>query len=210
MRHYKKNTRSACGFYYSEKTLNELKELSTITKKLNERNVIPATSSNFSVRLCEKNFLITRSGYHKKETTPKHFMRLDIDGNSLSHFSLKPSDESKLHARIYKNFPFVNCVLHCHSNTFDKYKPPFIKFSNHELLKALGFKSHENEFHLSIFENTQDMDFMQEKLKIHFEKNAASYDCAFLLENHGIYVFAKNVPDAFNKLEVFLYLSEYF
>jgi methylthioribulose-1-phosphate dehydratase len=209
MRTHKKYIRDATNIYYSHKELEDLKSLCEIAKQLDNRQVLPATSGNLSVRSSKDQFLITRSGYHKKFTTPAHFLRINTHNTlPITFIAPKPSDETKLHAAVYSLFPEINSVVHCHPAKLDSFlRVPHFKFEGHELLKCLGYKTHTEPFCLPVFKNSQDMDKLAEEIKDYFSKVIKSNDpiCAFYLENHGIYCFGTSPQNAMNKLEVFLY-----
>lgn len=201
----KKYIRDGSGFYYSLQELQNVQTLCEIAKRLDKRHALPATSGNLSVRTSPNQFLITRSGYHKKYSNPVHFLRINIeDALPAAHIAPKPSDETKLHATIYSLFPDVNSIVHCHPQNLNSLKSPEHTFEGHELLKALGYKSHDEAFSLPVFKNSQDMDKLAIEIKKYFSQSKNKIVCAFHLEEHGIYCFGKTPEDAMNKLEVFL------
>lgn len=224
MRTYKKIIKDSSFFPLSLYETIELNHLCNAAKRLDRRFAIPATSSNFSIRPKKENvLLITKSGLHKRNLNPSHFIRTNLAGVPLHSQSPKPSDETLLHAMIYRNLNTVNAVLHCHAPelesvtlekskllTSNENKQPLCGYfilHGHEILKALGLKTHLEDFYLPIIQNDQDM----EKLSNVIEKNFFAHQqklplCAFLLENHGIYCFGNSVHQAELKLEAILHL----
>ena len=223
MRTYKKIIKDSSFFPLSLYETIQLNHICDAAKRLDRRDAIPATSSNFSIRAKDNGILITKSGLHKRNLNPSHFIRTNLEGKPLHSQSPKPSDETLLHAMIYRNFNNINAVLHCHAPELElvtlknseilphdeNEKPLYglFKFQGHEILKALGLKTHLEDFYLPVIQNDQDM----EKLSKFIEKHFFTYKqklplSAFLLENHGIYCFGNSVHQAELRLEAFLHL----
>ncbi|APJ03016.1 methylthioribulose 1-phosphate dehydratase [Silvanigrella aquatica] len=227
MRTYRRIIKDSSFLPLSLYEMNSLNHLCDAAKRLDNRNAIPATSSNFSVRAKDNNFFITKSGLHKRNLKPNHFIRVHLNGKPVHPLSPKPSDETLLHALIYKNFSQAQAILHCHApelefvnleksqivkpvheaTNISDIKFGFFKLEGHEILKALGFKSHLEHYYLPVIENNQNM----EKLSTIIEQNFFAYQqklpyCAFLLEKHGIYCFGNSVHQAELRLEAILHL----
>ncbi|KAB8027390.1 class II aldolase/adducin family protein [Fluviispira multicolorata] len=226
MRTYQKYNKDASFFSLSLNERIELNSLCETVCRLDKRQAIPATSSNFSIRSKSAEFLITKSGIHKRNLNPSHFIRTNFSGIPLHPLAPKPSDETLLHALIYKNFSNANAILHCHApelevfslektekSTFSKQNSSFIRHSlykikGHELLKALGLKSHSEDYYLPIIENHQNMLLLSQEIESIFIKiETPSPLCAFVLENHGIYCFGNSISQAELRLEAILHLA---
>ena len=203
---FKKYRRDASFFLLSGHELLTLNKLCELAVYLDERNAIPATSSNFSLRASKNSFLISKSGVHKRDLNPSRFVRVNLEGEALSSTSPKPSDETLLHALVYKLFPHANVVAHCHAQEFEKFKAPSHIFTGHEILKIFGFKNHLESFSLPVFENSQDMQALAEKIGPCISKINGP-NIAFMLERHGIYCFGNSVEQVQNYLEALLHLS---
>lgn len=186
----------------------ELKKICDVAKWLDDRNAIPATSSNFSYKNAENSFFITRSGMHKRDIAPAHFLSVDMHGNALSRSFIKPSDETLLHAMIYRNFPNARAVLHCHAREFEKAMAPSYTLVGHELLKAVGLKTHTEDLVIPVFKNNQDMHALSEEIQSYYLKTKHPNHFAFILEHHGVYCFGSSVDRARYHLEVLLHLNE--
>ena len=154
---FKKIRRDASFLPMSGFEFIQLNQLSNLAVYLDNRHAIPATSSNFSLRCNENSFFISKSGIHKRDLNPSRFVRVDLNGIAVNSISPKPSDETLLHAIIYKLFPNANVVAHSHAKEFEKFKCPNYIFEGHELLKAFGHKNHIDNFILPVFQNTQDI-----------------------------------------------------
>jgi methylthioribulose-1-phosphate dehydratase len=199
--------KDASYFFLSNFEKIQLKKICDLAKFLDNMHAIPATSSNFSLKLSTHSFLISKSGIHKRNLNPSLFVRVDISGNPLTPLSPKPSDETFLHSFIYKNFPQANVVAHCHAREFESLEYPIHNFPGHELLKAFGFKNHEQNFQLPVYKNSQDMNEIYKILE-HDHKTNKNISIGFMLEKHGLYCFGNSVEQVQNYLEVlFHFLS---
>jgi methylthioribulose-1-phosphate dehydratase len=228
MRTYRKIIKDSSYFPLSLYETAELNHICNAAKRLDKRNAIPATSSNFSIRTKKNELLITKSGLHKRNLNPSQFIRLNIEGTPLHPQSPKPSDETQLHAMIYRNSYHCNAVIHCHApelefvtlekselldNSINEKNYPlcgFFKLKGHEILKALGIKNHLDDYYLPIIQNDQDMDKISKLIEEHYFNHQQKLPlCSFLLENHGIYCFGNSVLQAEVRLEAILHHLSY-
>ncbi|WGL59012.1 class II aldolase/adducin family protein [Pigmentibacter sp. JX0631] len=227
MRQYRKIIKDASFYPLSSLEHIELNKMCEVAKRLDKRHAIPATSSNFSIRTKNvDHFLITKSGIHKRNLNSSQFIRTQLTGNAIHPLAPKPSDETLLHALVYKNLDYVNAVIHCHALEFEYIqlqkncvnldesknceKFGFYIFPGHELLKALGYKDHNTDYYLPVIKNNQDMEKVSQLIEEQFFSQQKKIPiCAFLLENHGIYCFGNSVRQAELRLEALLHLSAY-
>ena len=79
---------------------------------LYDRNLTVSAGGNMSVRINDREILITPSGVNKGLVREDDLVKMDMDGNVLS--GGKPSIEHKFHLGIYKENPETNAVVHCH------------------------------------------------------------------------------------------------
>lgn len=184
----------------------ELEKICQVALWLDGRHAIPATSSNFSYRCDKDQFWITRSGLHKRDLKPHHFLAVDCKGRPLQKQFVKPSDETQLHAMVYELFPQMNAVLHCHAIEIETARVPAYTLRGHELLKALGLATHTQDLIVPVFKNSQDMAALSKEITGYYKKHNDQICFAFILEHHGIYCFGKTVDHARNSLEVILHL----
>lgn len=82
-------------------------------KRLLQEGLVARTWGNVSVRVSDKEMIITPSGRPYTELTPAdmvlvNFRTLAFEG------SIKPSSELKLHCEVYKNRPHIEAVIHTH------------------------------------------------------------------------------------------------
>ena len=86
--------------------------LTEVCKLLYDRNLTVSAGGNMSVRLNDKEVLITPSGRNKGMLSPDDMVKIDMKGNVLS--GGKPSIEHKFHLALYKRNPGTNAIVHCH------------------------------------------------------------------------------------------------
>ena len=101
----------------------------------------PATSSNYSARLSNKQVLLTVSGKHKGQLGEDDILATDLQAQSLEP-TKKPSAEALLHTQLYNWQTTIQAVLHTHSvnaTVVSRIEPAAqIEFSDYELQKALA------------------------------------------------------------------------
>jgi L-fuculose-phosphate aldolase len=81
-------------------------------KRLLSEGLVARTWGNVSVRVSERQMVITPSGRKYQDLSPEDMVLVDI--YTLKYEGLKPSSELKLHCEIYKNRPEVQAVIHTH------------------------------------------------------------------------------------------------
>ena len=79
---------------------------------LYDRNLTVSAGGTMSVRINDREILITPSGVNKGLVREDDLVKMDMDGNVLS--GGKPSIEHKFHLGIYRENPETNAVVHCH------------------------------------------------------------------------------------------------
>ncbi|AIZ56986.1 L-fuculose phosphate aldolase [Candidatus Methanoplasma termitum] len=87
-------------------------KLAEICKLLYDRNLTVSAGGNMSLRLNEKEFIITPTGRNKGMLRPDEMVLMNIGGKVLSDG--KPSIERTFHIAFYKANPDTNSVIHCH------------------------------------------------------------------------------------------------
>lgn len=197
---------------------SEALAVSKLVRELNGRGHNPATSGNYSIRSKEHPGIswVSESGIDKSLFTEEHLLLVDqITGKLWGDFAnsgRKSSDETSLHLAIYRSTD-AGCVLHTHfleSLLFADLHPgsDHIVMSGLELLKGFkGIKTHNTQFIVPCFDNTQDMETLGKVV----EKTLKSVETyGVLLRGHGLYVWGGNVAEAKRHLEVFEYLFRYY
>ncbi|MCL1978724.1 MAG: class II aldolase/adducin family protein [Methanomassiliicoccaceae archaeon] len=87
-------------------------KLAEICKLLYDRNLTVSAGGNMSLRLDEKEFIITPSGRNKGLLRPEDMVLVNMKGKALSDG--RPSMEKGFHIALYKANPDTASVIHCH------------------------------------------------------------------------------------------------
>ncbi|WP_255448547.1 methylthioribulose 1-phosphate dehydratase [Telmatospirillum sp. J64-1] len=161
-----------------------------------ERDMVPATSGNFSMRLDEHRAAITRSGVDKGELVEADILEAQIEGP----LPRNSSAETPLHLAVYRACPQVGAVLHTHSTaatllSLRHEKAGAVVFEGYEMQKAIsGQTTHEAALALPVFPNSQDIPALAEEIAGTgaFEGPARG----FLLAGHGLYAWGATMAEA--------------
>jgi L-ribulose-5-phosphate 4-epimerase len=82
--------------------------------KLYQKDMIPLSSGNVSLRASAEHLVITPSGIPYDEMMPDDLVIIDNAGTPLEG-AHKPSSETPMHVAIYKTMPNSAAVVHTHS-----------------------------------------------------------------------------------------------
>ena len=165
------------------------------------------TSGNLSILIEDEpcQFLITASGKDKGELTEEDFIIVNEEGQSLRIAPTKPSAETLLHSAIYKHTN-TKAVFHVHTtNSTLLSMRNKIVFEGLEMLKGLGFKTHDVKINIPIIENSQDMKYLASIIPSYINEEVPG----FLLRGHGIYAWGNSVQETKRHIEIFEFLFEY-
>ncbi len=167
------------------------------------------TSGNLSILIQENplQLLITVSGKDKGELTEDDFVLVDKNGESVLTSEQKPSAETLLHSAIYKHTN-AKAVFHVHttnSTLLSMKSQDKIVFSDLEMLKGLGFKTHDMKIEIPVIENSQDMKYLAEIAPSYINEEVPG----LLLKGHGIYAWGKTAQETKRHVEIFEFLFEY-
>ncbi len=175
---------------------------------LNQRGWVPATSSNFSMRLADGNVAVTVSGFHKGALSEEAIMRVDDEGNSLD--GRRPSAETLLHTTLYQRFADIGAVLHTHSVNATVLSRLFegqIEFEDYELQKAFsGVMTHEGKIIVPIFANDQDIPRLAAEVGRYMDSHPPIH--GYLIAGHGLYTWGRDMADVMRHIEAFEFLFE--
>ena len=186
--------------------LQRAEELVEAGRYLYGRDMVPATSGNFSARLSDGTFAVTVSGRHKGKLTVADIMRVDADGRSLD--GRQPSAETGLHTQIYARFPQARVVLHPHSvnaTVLSMMSSDSLLLQDYELLKAFpGVVTHDCCVRIPVFGNDQDI----ARLAATVDARLAGHCDApgYLIRGHGFYTWGDSMEDALRHVEAFEFL----
>ncbi len=183
--------------------------LLALASRCHARGWALATSGNFSVRLGDGRFVITKSGLDKGTLGPEDLLVVDLEGRPLSEG--RPSAETPLHAQIYRRRPGVTAVAHTHSVAATVLSRAlvaegYVVLSGFEMLKALvGVSTHETSIRLPIFPNDQDVPRLAARVD-----ELGGDDCVhgYLLAGHGLYTWGRDVNEAARHVEAIEFLLE--
>lgn len=172
------------------------------------------TSSNYSV-IVERDplmLLVTASGKDKGRLLGDDFVLVGGSGETTLPDQPRSSAETLLHCIAAREFADVGAVLHTHSVWSTLLSQRFaaqggILFEGFEMLKGLsGVKSHQHREWLPIFENTQDIPSLAEKVIA--AHSASSIGHGYLIRGHGIYTWGKDLDEAYRHIEIWEFLLE--
>ncbi|HTI87745.1 MAG TPA: methylthioribulose 1-phosphate dehydratase [Alphaproteobacteria bacterium] len=172
------------------------------------RGWAPATAGNYSVRIAGDRIAITASGIDKGALTPADV--LTVDGHGRAVDGGKPSAETLLHMRIYRDRPDAGAVLHTHSvaSTTLGMLPPHsdeIVFAGYEILKAfVGYGTHDDRLILPVVDNSQDMAALAETASTRLR--ATPRTPGYLIRGHGVYTWGPDMSGARRHLEALEFL----
>jgi methylthioribulose-1-phosphate dehydratase len=170
---------------------------------LDAKGWVPASAGNLSLRLGHDRIAITRSGVHKGRLGAGDVMLVDEAGQALDR-ALRPSAETLLHALVYRRFPEAGAVLHGHSiaNTvLSRGGDGEVTLSGYELLKVFpGLPSHEASVALPVYANDQDMPRLAARIAERWQ-GMNDIPPGFLLGGHGVYVWGRDMEEAWLRLE---------
>lgn len=205
----------------------QLEQLIRVGSWIQSNRWCPATSGNLSTRVVgEQRFHISRSGKYKGELGLEDFLAVDFNGNVIDDVSGNeqgnntgnnigtkgtPSAETLLHALIYERHPEAAFVLHSHSVYGTVLSRSLgegdIVFRDYELQKAFaGIDTHDTQFIVPVFSNSQDMAFLASKIARHMDDRGVAH--CFVLAGHGIYTWGSSIADAKRHLEALEFLFE--
>ena len=179
-------------------------------RRLDARELAPATSGNYSVRLSDGRIAVTVSGRHKGRLTPDDVMVVSADGVALE--DKKPSAETGLHTQLYRRYPHVNAILHVHTVpvvTLTRHLPQAteIVLRDYEMLKAFpGITTHQAVVAIPVFENSQDIPALSREVDRRLQNEAHAPAPAYLIRGHGAYGWGKDMDEAERVIEALEHL----
>jgi methylthioribulose-1-phosphate dehydratase len=173
------------------------------------------TSSNYSVVVNREplRLLMTASGKDKRSLADEDLLIVDEQGRSALANNELPSSETLLHLLAVQSSG-AGAVLHTHSiwSTLlsDLYFPKGgLAISGYEMLKGLsGIKSHEESIWVPIFNNSQNMAELSGYVQDGMWKHPESFRWGYLLRNHGLYTWGRDLHEARRHVEIFEFLFE--
>ncbi len=161
------------------------------------------------MRLTDSEVAITVSGTDKGRLRDEDIMQVDLSGHSAS--GKRASAELGLHLQLYKRDPSIGAVLHTHSlnaTLCSQLAANECRFDGLELLKAFeGVASHDVEFRVPVFDNTQDIEALANQVEEHMQTTGQGH--GYLIRGHGLYTWGTTMTDCMRHLEALEYLLAY-
>ena len=195
-----------------EKEIDALRE---VGNQFHARGWSLGTSSNYSVVIDYEplELLITASGKDKGNLSRGDFVRVDGNGLPIVADQPKASAETLLHIAIAEH-PDVEAVMHTHSiwgtllSDFYFYDGGF-EIEGYEMLKGLaGVSTHEHAEWVPVFDNTQDIPALAERVRQPLKDSQPLIQHGFLIRRHGLYTWGADLDEAKRHIEIFEFLFE--
>ena len=173
------------------------------------------TSSNYSSVISHDpvELVVTASGADKGRLKRQDFVRIAGDGQPVVSGQPKSSAETMLHV-VLAPLAGVGSILHTHSVWGTLLSDHFFdsggfSISGYEMLKGLeGNTTHQSSVWVPIFDNTQDIPALSQLVRQELDNPESKMSHGFLIRNHGLYTWGKDVVAARRHIEVFEFLFE--
>lgn len=173
------------------------------------------TSSNYSMVLSRDplDLLVTASGKDKGKLGPADFVRVDDQGQPVFEGQPKSSAETLLHVVLAQQ-PDVGAVLHTHSVwgtllSESHFAEGGLVIEDYEMLKGLeGVNTHRHREWVEIFDNTQDITELSDKVVTQRIDSDRPLQHGFLIRQHGLYTWGRDLFAARRHVEIFEFLFE--
>ena len=196
-----------------EHPIDELRECGAY---FHSRGWSVGTSSNYSVVLARDplELCVTASGMDKGRLQRCDFVRTNQNGQPTANGQPKSSAETLLHVVVAQERPEVGCILHTHSVWATLLSDLFaadggFAIEGYEMLKGFaGVTTHETSAWIEIFENTQDIPSLAEKVRARLTAAEHSLRFGYLIRKHGLYTWGRDVAEARRHIEIFEFLLE--
>jgi len=195
---------------------SEVDQLRDIGRLFYSRGWSVGTSSNYSMVVSRDplELLITASGMDKGDLGTGDFVLVNDQAQPVGDDQPASSAETWLHVVAATNEPNVGAVLHTHSVWGTVLSDLFASrggfwIEGYEMLKGLeGVRTHEHRQWVPIYENTQDISSLAEKVRPRFQSPDHPPLHGFLIRNHGLYTWGNDLFCARRHVEVFEFLFE--
>lgn len=176
------------------------------------RGWVLGTSGNFSAVVSRNplRLAITSSGLDKGQLRAEQFLEMDEAGGVMRGAG-RPSAEALLHLAVV-SATNAGAVLHTHSVWSTVLSGTHaaqggIALEGYEMLKGLeGVRTHKHREWLPIFENSQDMTELSQKVASALRALPGAH--GFLLREHGLYTWGATLQEAKRHVEILEFLME--
>ncbi len=180
-------------------------QLCTVGRWIAQKNWLPATSGNLSIRASEQSCLLT-SHKDNHEFSPQDLRHVSWADGDLRCNDAAPA-EAALHVALYQLFPRCKAVLHSHSissTVFSRLiRADGYPISGYEMQKALtGCDSSAQALQLVMLDNQPHNPPLAAQLR----QRAGELQSAVLVRGHGLYVWGDTLEQAKRQLECWEFL----
>lgn len=185
-------------------------ELIKCIKFFSSQGWTPGTSSGFSSKISDNEILLSQTSKDKSDFSIDDLMLIDNNGTKIFPEEAIPSGETIYHLTVYNEIN-AGAVFHTHSLNNTLISSLFdhkITFSKLEILKGFeGCNLPEELITIPIFDNDQNLRESCLKIKEYLQKNSNTK--GFLLKNHGLFVWGKDIFNTKIHTEILEFLFSY-
>lgn len=202
-----------------EEKLSALSAVNRIREEFASRGWFPASSGSLSVRVGDWAadrfaFAVTapdetgRAAFSEEPSLRAGVLFVDAAGEPCEPMRLKPSPDTPIHARIYR-MTGCGAIFHVHTvynNVLSEYflSDGGIPLKGYELLKDLEIWETHPEIRVPILPNAAELSAILKQIPGGLDTRVP----AFLLQNHGIYVWGSSDKEAKRHLEALEFMFE--
>ena len=169
------------------------------------------TAGNLSARLADGTFWVTASGVDKGRMTVDDFLRTNLAGDVLeAPVGARPSAETSLHQAIYGWSSEAGACLHVHTpaaNLATRLWDGDVPLPPIEMLKGLGLLEEEPRISAPVFPNRIRVPDIGRDVQTRFRQEQPQVPF-FLIRDHGLTVWGKDVREAANRVECVAYILD--
>ncbi len=173
-----------CGGSNHEVELRE--KLTRVAHLLYEKNYNSSLDGNISIRLSDKEILISPSRIHKGFIKPNDFIIINYEGKLLRGKG-KTTSETPLHIAVYKSRPDVNAIIHAHC-------------PNAVAVSIAGIDLTKLYLTQPPIPTTDFVMPSSNDGAVEIKKYVSDYDWV-ILKRHGAVTFGKDIWEAFLRIE---------
>lgn len=169
------------------------RDIVEVGKELYDKGLLVGTDGNISIRISEKEVLITASGFCKGKLTAGQITKVDMEGNILS--GMKPARDIRMHLAAYRERGGVKAIVHAHPPVTTGYAMSEISFDRVALPEVLFVLQ---GIAVTRYTTPTTIEVPREISRVLKENPECQ---TILLANHGALTLSTDVYDAFYKME---------
>lgn len=161
---------------------------------MHDQGLSAGVGSNYSVRISEKEMLITPTGINKARLKPEDLIHVDMSGKVISGKG-KVSSEFPMHVWIYKELPDTKAIIH--SN------PPYLSAFS---VAGIGLETaHLTEPYLHLGDYIPIVHYATpstEDLASMFKPYLRPHRKVYIMQNHGVVSLGATLIEAYDNIEL--------